>query len=477
MARKKKNSVAAAASATATTTQEPGRRQEQDEEEEEEEVELSNDEGSDTDGGEEEVETEEDNFARALPKKLMEDDPSLNWFQKPHTITMLVVGGIVLIYGAFTRDSTGESVDNVKTGLVAAALAFLVFCMLYLHDGPFKRPHPAVWRVVTGLGVLYQMSLVYLLFQTKEDVRLFLKHFDPKLGVPLPERSYAVNCDVYTPNDPVSSFRNVWDTVNDEFVLAHVIGWFGKTLLIRDAYVCVFISVLFEVWELTLEHQLHNFAECWWDHIILDILICNNLGIIAGLLTCRYLLKMKEYNWTGLWASKKGKLVRNFLPEKFEEYHWEVLSNWRRCVSVLLLCLAISITELNAFYLKFILWVPPPHPLNIARLLLWLALAFPALREYYQFVSDPKCYKMGSMSWLCVCLFSTEALLCVKFGWDMFPKSVPPEVFWPWVFFLVASGTFGIIYFSRKGKRPPAPGKQRATANCNHNNNNKKKQK
>jgi hypothetical protein len=35
------------------------------------------------------------------------------------------------------------------------------------------------------------------------------------------------------------------------------------------------------------------------------------------------------------------------------------------------------------------LWVPPPHPLNIIRLCLWMFMGLPALREYYQFVSDP----------------------------------------------------------------------------------------
>jgi phosphatidylserine synthase 2 len=49
----------------------------------------------------------------------------------------------------------------------------------------------------------------------------------------------------------------------------------------------------------------------------------------------------------------------------------------------------VSLIELNAFYLKYILWVPPPHPLNIIRLCLWLFMGLPALREYYQFVSDP----------------------------------------------------------------------------------------
>ncbi len=57
------------------------------------------------------------------------------------------------------------------------------------------------------------------------------------------------------------------DTVNDEFVLAHVVGWFAKTLLLRDAYLCLFLSIMFEIWEMTFQHQLPNFAECWWDHV------------------------------------------------------------------------------------------------------------------------------------------------------------------------------------------------------------------
>ena len=57
------------------------------------------------------------------------------------------------------------------------------------------------------------------------------------------------------------------DTVNDEFVLAHVVGWFAKTLLLRDAYLCLFLSIMFEIWEMTFQHQLPNFVECWCDHV------------------------------------------------------------------------------------------------------------------------------------------------------------------------------------------------------------------
>ena len=60
---------------------------------------------------------------------------------------------------------------------------------------------------------------------------------------------------------------------------------------------------------------------------------------------------------------------------------------------------------------------------------------------------------MGSMAWLCLCIFSTEALICIKFGMDMFPNPAPPEVFWPWVIVLSVGSIFLTVYFVRKEMR------------------------
>ena len=38
--------------------------------------------------------------------------------------------------------------------------------------------------------------------------------------------------------------------------------------------------------------------------------------------------------------------------------------------------------QVNAFFLKYILWVPPLNPLNTYRLVLLFALAVPAVREW-----------------------------------------------------------------------------------------------
>ena len=68
---------------------------------------------------------------------------------------------------------------------------------------------------------------------------------------------------------------------------------------------------MFEFLEYSLEHQLANFSECWWDHWILDVIICNGGGTVVGLLTLRY-LEMKTYNWRGLFniPTYRGKIKR-----------------------------------------------------------------------------------------------------------------------------------------------------------------------
>eukprot|EP00921_Rhytidocystis_pertsovi_P015991 GHVQ01025290.1.p1 GENE.GHVQ01025290.1~~GHVQ01025290.1.p1 ORF type:complete len:356 (-),score=30.11 GHVQ01025290.1:522-1589(-) len=60
--------------------------------------------------------------------------------------------------------------------------------------------------------------------------------------------------------------------------------------------------------EISLRHILPNFWECWWDHVLLDVLGCNLLGIMAGLRLCGA-FGMKEYKWE-VGASKLAGGIR-----------------------------------------------------------------------------------------------------------------------------------------------------------------------
>ena len=82
---------------------------------------------------------------------------------EPHTITALLVTGGLLAWFALTHDY--GPVGNTKVGVASAAAVFLVFALCEFPDGMFRRPHPLVWRVVTGMGVLYLLFLVFMLCQ------------------------------------------------------------------------------------------------------------------------------------------------------------------------------------------------------------------------------------------------------------------------------------------------------------------------
>lgn len=44
-------------------------------------------------------------------------------------------------------------------GVRCVIFIFLVISVLAFPNGPFTRPHPAVWRMVFGLSVLYLIAL------------------------------------------------------------------------------------------------------------------------------------------------------------------------------------------------------------------------------------------------------------------------------------------------------------------------------
>jgi phosphatidylserine synthase 2 len=82
-----------------------------------------------------------------------------------------------------------------------------MFSMIQFRDGPFIRPHPAFWRAVLGTNLLYELALVFLLFQDLHSARRMMTLLDPSLNIPLPEKSYAESCEL-NPQNIWVSFMN-----------------------------------------------------------------------------------------------------------------------------------------------------------------------------------------------------------------------------------------------------------------------------
>lgn len=125
-----------------------------------------------------------------------------------------------------------------------------------------------------------------------------MQNIDPKLGVHLPEKAYGTDCRLWIPGEGLH-LQVLKDTLFDEFVIAHTLGWWAKALLIRNFWVLSILSVGFELCELTFQHWLLNFNECWWDSWILDVAVCNLGGLLIGMKTVEY-FGSKNYNWQGI---------------------------------------------------------------------------------------------------------------------------------------------------------------------------------
>lgn len=150
---------------------------------------------------------------------------------------------------------------------MTALLGLLAFSCAQFPGTVIKKPHPLFWRLVLGLMTFYSLLLIYLFLQPLNDARGLLKLFDENFGVPLDEKNYALDCAVYTPSNPRGNFANIKDAVLDIYFVAHFFGWWIKMMIMRDVTLCWIGSVTFEIIEITFQHWIPNFWECWWDHV------------------------------------------------------------------------------------------------------------------------------------------------------------------------------------------------------------------
>ena len=150
----------------------------------------------------------------------------------------------------------------------------------------------------------------------------------------------------------------------DRFFIVHLLGFFVMSFSIRNATLTWMVSVGFELMELSLKNWFTNFNECWYDSLILDVLVCNNIGIALGILLSTYLLENRGWSWL----------------KPLEREPW-----MHTCIVT-----STMFSILNAFVLKAVLFIPAEHPINPLRTML-MGL------ELYYFVLEGTEKTNGSM--------------------------------------------------------------------------------
>ncbi|CAI4223695.1 unnamed protein product [Auanema sp. JU1783] len=371
------------------------------------------------------------------------EDITLDVLYKPHTLTILGLLCAFLVYKAFTGH-TKSTPENVYDGAMGTLTLFLVVSALAFPNGPFIRPHPLLWRIIFGLSVVYMMILQFTLFQTYDDIKKVLSWLDPEglSQLHLEEKQYAINCSDMTA-------ERIWSHM-DIFAVGHFLGWAMKALLIRHGVICWYISIAWEMTEVVFTHLLPNFAECWWDAIVLDILLCNGLGIWFGLQLCKF-LEMRQFHWESIKNIKtnRGRFKRavlQFTPESWTRVDWFNTHALKRTIAVYLFVLIWLLTELNTFFMKHVFSVDTKHPVVFWRIILIALISAPSIRQYYLYATDPLVKRLGMQCWVYLAVCALEATICVKFGRHMFPNiSLWPFVIWILILIL---GTFVSIWIS-----------------------------
>jgi len=347
------------------------------------------------------------------------DDISLDYLYKPHTISLMVVCVLGLTFTAFTRDDSLSWHSNVLTGLGGVFIFFMILSLLTLPNGPFIRPHPAIWRCVLGISILYLLLIQFLLHQDYHTVRAIIVWLDPKMENYTidSEKEYGVNCwDI--------SAEKLYNSL-DWFAFGHYWGWGMKALVIRHYGICWSISIMWELTEVFFGHLLPNFYECWWDNLVLDVLICNGLGVFTGMQVCKF-LAMREHRWESIKniSGAKGKFKRallQFTPESWSQGRWlDPQSSNMRLVAITLLILIWQVVELNTFFIKHIFPMPAEHPICVTRILMIGLIAAPSTRQYYTYITDSRCTRLGTQCWVFFMITFSELILSIKFGLDLF---------------------------------------------------------
>lgn len=153
--------------------------------------------------------------------------------------------------------------------------------------------------------------------------------------------------------------------------------------------------------------------KCWWDQWILDVLVCNWIGIYAGMKVCQY-FEVKHYEWRSVaqtpgFKGKTKRVLGQFSPYNFTTFHWGGTKNFKSYCIVLLLLAVFLLAELNPFYLKYLLWMEASHPFVITRVSGVFLCGLPAARELYVYMNDPR-YVFS----LVPCFFCVRGLIHVS---------------------------------------------------------------
>lgn len=165
-------------------------------------------------------------------------------------------------------------------------------------------------------------------------------------------------------------------SVTDRFVFAHLLGWLAKALVLPSRSALWLASVAFELLEWALSGYIPTLRECWWDSVVLDVLLCNFIGIEIGCRLARYAARRSPI--CPMYAHYVYFARRSVDSGKRKRYRVETA-----------LVTALLLTDVNTFLLKKVLRVHSASPLIVYRLVFLFLLAIPSATQFCSTTRPP----------------------------------------------------------------------------------------
>lgn len=358
-------------------------------------------------------------------------------------ISFLAIFGSILYFGAQNYMEEPESdcscdpekedprhqarVKNIGWAMIAI---FIVFCWhrtwkpnMYELFKPYER----IWRFLREFMNAYLYILIFVYFMNPYDARKMWSFVESRLGKPVTKEyhTYDDDCEV--------TWYNIVDNM-DHYFLAHFTNWFLAAVILRDAPLLHFWSILDEILELSAQHRLPHFRECWWDHVFHDVLITNTPGIILGLKFCDF-LGLKKYDWLG----RKG-------AKSISE--WRVWHDHFRFGGIFQLYFLISANFLTGFFMINALWIPPLSIPTVTRMYIWFLIGNISFKEGYEIAearSNPETHfdhKESPNRWITYGIVVMEIAISLKYernaGNLTYEQDMPAVAFYGWLLFFIA---------------------------------------
>lgn len=230
---------------------------------------------------------------------------------------------------------------NGSISKISSRIWFLLSTQMYsIRNSPIHNLNIIFHESLLFIALFYAVFLVYSLLAPRHRLCSTIMLLDP---------GHRCRHDRIPRPKSCSSRASLLSSL-DRYAAAHLVGWFVKAIVHPCRVTLWAASILFELAEYLLSRRIPFLSECWWDSMLLDVLLSNSIGMEVGLQLAK--------------AVTAGRYRQRSAGSSF----------WNEAKIVV----AMIATDLNFFILQEALQLRMGSTLHFSRVGFYILLALPA---------------------------------------------------------------------------------------------------